>query len=70
MYCVLSITVHHIEYLVRMSDLLELIDILDGNEILHSTDSTYGVGSRTFGVASHVTSSSWVPFTGLFFVIC
>ena len=48
----------------------ELIDLLDNDGILHSTDSTTGVGSRTVDVASIVASSSWFPFTGLFIVIC
>ena len=35
-----------------MSYLSELIDILDDDEVLHSTDSTAGVGYRSVGVAS------------------
>ena len=52
-----------------MSDLSELIDILDDDLVLHSTNSTAGISSRAVGVASPVASSSWVPFTG-FFLIC
>ena len=47
-----------------MSDLSELIDILDDDEVLHSTDSTTVVGSRTVGIASPIASSSGVPFIG------
>ena len=49
-----------------MSDLSELIDILNDDGVLHSTGFTARVGFRAIGVASFVTSSSWVPFTGLF----
>lgn len=64
MDCALSIIVHCTECLTRMSDLSELIDILDDDEVLHSTDSTTAVGSRTVGIASPIASSSGVPFTG------
>ena len=70
MYCALSIIVHCIEYLARMSNLSELIDILDDDGILHSTDSTARVGSKTVGGVSLVASSCWFPSTGLFIVIC
>ena len=49
-----------------MSDLSELTDKLDDDGDLHSADSNAGFGPGVVGVASHVTSSSWVPFTGLF----
>ena len=48
----LSTIVHCIKYLAQMSYLSELIDILDDDEVLHSTDSTAGVGYRSVGVAS------------------
>ena len=70
MHCALSIIVHCIEYLAWMSDLSELIDILDDDGILHSTDSTAGVGSKTVGGVSLVVSSCWFPSTCLFIVIC
>ena len=52
--------------LAWMSDLSDLIDILDNDGVLHLTNSTTGVASRAVGIASHVASSRWFPFTGLF----
>ena len=46
----------HIQYLARMSDLSNLIDILDDDVNVHSTDSTVGAGSRMVTVTSTVTS--------------
>ena len=51
-----------------MSDLLGLIDILDDDGTLHSTDSSAGSLSGEIGVASLVVPSSWVPFSGVCFV--
>ena len=51
-----------------MSDLSGLIDNLDDDGALHSTDSSAGFGSGAINVASPVVPSSWVPFSGLFFV--
>ena len=64
MNCALFLIVHFIEYLVRMSDLSDLIDKLDDDGVLHSTDSIAVYGSRVVGVASPVASSSWVPRIG------
>ena len=50
-----------------MSDLSDLIDKLDDDGFLRSADSTDVYGSGVVGVASPVSSSSWVPFTGSFF---
>ena len=50
-----------------MSDLSYLIGKLDDDGILHSADSTDVCGSGAVGASSPVVSSSWVPFTGLFF---
>ena len=69
-YCVLLIFVHYIEYLARISDLSDLIYILDDDVDVYLADSTAGVGSRIVGVASTISSSDWVPFTGLLLVIC
>ena len=66
MNCALFFIVHFIE-LVRMSDLSDLIDKLDDDGILHSADSTAFCGSGAVGASSPIVSSSWVPFTGLFF---
>ena len=63
---VLNVCVIYNLYVLRVIDNC----ILDDDGILHSTDSTVGVGSRTISVASPVASSSWIPFIGLFFVIC
>ena len=49
-----------------MSDLSEVIDKLDDDGVLHSTDSTADFGSGAVGAASPVASSIWVPFTGSF----
>ena len=68
MNCALFLIVHFIKYLARMSDLSELINKLDDDGGLHSTDSIAGFGSGSVGVASPVVSSSWVPFTSLFFI--
>ena len=65
----LSIFVHDIEYLAPMSDLLDLIDFLDDNVNVYSTDPTAGAGFRMVGVAYTISSSDWVPFTGLLLVI-
>ena len=62
----LSTTVYYIQYVAWMSDLSDLIDILDDDGVLHLTNSTTGVASRAVGIASHVASSRWFPFTGLF----
>ena len=53
-----------------MSDLSDLIDILDDNANVYLTHSTVGTGSRMGSVDSTIGSSGWVPFTGLFLVIC
>ena len=71
MNCALFWITHFID-LVRMSDLLDLIDKLDDDGILHSADYT-AVFSSGAGDASHpVVSSNWVPFTGFphFYVYC
>ena len=52
-----------------MGDLSDLIDILDNDGVLHSTGVNTGITSRAVGVTSPVVSSSWFPFTGLFFLI-
>ena len=62
----LCLIVHFIE-LARMSDLSDLIGKLDDDGVLHSADSTDVCGSGVVGASSPVVSSSWVPFTGLFF---
>ena len=54
----LILVVHCIEYIARMSDLSELIDILDDDGALHSTDSSSRFGSGAIGVASPVVPSS------------
>ena len=64
--CASLLIVHFIEYLARMSDLSEVIDKLDDDGVLHSTDSTADFGSGAVGAASPVASSIWVPFTGSF----
>ena len=66
----LLIFVHYIEYLARISDLSDLIYILDDDVDVYLADSTAGVGSRIVGVASTISSSDRVPFTGLLLVIC
>ena len=53
-----------------MSDLSEVIDKLYDDGVLHSADSTAVFSSGAVGVASSVASSSWVPFTALFFNLC
>ena len=50
--------------------LSELIDTLDDDVNMHLTNFPSGACFRSVGVASTVTSSSWLSFTGLFFVIC
>ena len=45
-----------------------VIDILDDDGALHSNNSSAGFGSGAIDVASPVIPSSWVPFSGLFFV--
>ena len=69
MNCALFLIVRFIEYLARMSDLSELIDKLDDDGVLHSTDSTVRFGVGAVGAASPVASSSWVPITGLFLIL-
>ena len=51
-----------------MSDLSGLIDILDDDGALLSTDSSAGFGSGAIGVDSPIVPSSWVPFSSLFFI--
>ena len=53
-----------------MSNLSDLIDKLDDDGVLHSADSTAMCGSGTVGASSPVVSSSWVPCTDLYFLIC
>ena len=67
MNCTLLFIVHFIEYLVQMSDLSDLIDKLDDDGFLRSADSTDVYGSGVVGIASPVSSSKWIPFTGSFF---
>ena len=69
MNCALFLIVHLIEYLARMSDLSELIDILDDDGVLHSVDSIDDVEVLHSTLASRVVSPSWVPFIGLFFIL-
>ena len=68
MNCALFLRFHFIEYLVRMSDLSDLIDKLDDGGVLHSAGSTAVCGSGAVGVDSLVVSSSWVPLIGLFLI--
>ena len=57
-----------IEDIARICDVSKLIDILDDDSALHSNNSSAGFGSGAIDVASPVIPSSWVPFSGLFFV--
>ena len=52
-----------------MSDSSNVISLVDDDVNVHSTDSIAGTGSRMVGVASNVSSSSWVPISGLLLVI-
>ena len=69
MSCVLMTFVNYIQYLARVSDLSILIDILDDDVNVYLTASIDCAGSRMISVASTITSSGWVPFTCLLFVI-
>ena len=47
-----------------MSDISELIDILDDGGALHSIDISAVFGSKVVGIHSPAVSPIWVPFTG------
>ena len=68
-YLRLILLVRCIEYIAWMSELLELIDILDDDDALHLTKLSAGSVSGPIGVASPVVPSSWVHFLGMF-VVC
>ena len=65
MNCALFLIVRFIEYLARMSDLSELIDKLNDDRFLRSTDSNAVFGSGAVGVDSPIVSSSWDSCTGV-----
>ena len=62
----LLIFIHDIQHLARMRDKSSLIDILDDDVHVHSTDFTDGICSGMVDVASTITSSGWVPITCVF----
>ena len=56
-YLDLILPVHCIEYIARMSDLLEIIDILDDDGALHLNELSTGSISGAIGVSSPVIIS-------------
>ena len=67
-YLRLIVLVHFIDYIARMSDLLELSDIMDDDGALHLNELSTGSVSGAIGFATPIIPSSWVPFSGLFVV--
>ena len=69
---VLLVFVHCIQYLARISDFSTLIDKLDDDVNVYSTDSTTGASASpgTVIVVSTVSSSCWGPFPDLLLDIC
>ena len=65
---VLLICVRHIQYLAQMSDLSNLMDILDDDLNTYVTDSTADVGYGVICVASAITLSGWVLFPDLLLI--
>ena len=68
MYCLgLFLLVHYTGYIAPMSDLLGINDILVDDGDLHLDELSAASGSAAVDVASPVTQSNWIPFSGLFF---
>ena len=50
-----------------MSDLLDIIDILDDDGDLHLDELSAASVSAVVDIASSVAQSNWIPFSGLCF---
>ena len=50
-----------------MSDLLDIIDILDDDGDLHLEELSAASIPAAVDVASSITQPNWIPFSGLFF---
>ena len=70
-FCVIVIYILHMSYalliFLHFCDLSDLINILNDEVNVHSTDSTVGVDYVTVSVASTTSSSCCFPFTDFIF---
>ena len=56
--------------LARMSDWSNCINLVDDDMSVDSTDSITSAGYWVVGITFNVSSSSWVPSSGVLLVIC